>query len=325
MSGSTANGSIGNHLTPQDRARIPVGFVGLGAMGGRLAARLLAAGHPVYGYNRTPERMAPLVAQGLTACATPREVAERAEVVLSMVWGSDALRAVTEGPDGLLASLGERHVYADLSTVEPQACREVAAAVAARGAAMLDCPVSGSLDAAAEGRLVFLVGGPAAALARIRPVLDELAAEIVHVGEANGLGLTLKLAVNLQVALQSVAWGEAMVVAERVGITRERATEAMLTSVIASPMLRYRAPFLLQEPAEVWASAAQLRKDVGYAVSDGAGTPAGDLALRLLDAICAAGEGDREAAQLMRFVADRRGDAVGRPPTTANDTTGDHA
>jgi 3-hydroxyisobutyrate dehydrogenase-like beta-hydroxyacid dehydrogenase len=288
-----------------------IGFVGLGAMGGRMVARLLAGGYPVYGYNRSPERLAPLVEDGLVPCATPREVAEQADVVLSMVWGSEALRAITEAPDGLLAALTERHVYVDLSTVEPQASREVAEQVSALGARMLDCPVSGSLDAAEAGRLVLLVGGPSAALEQVRPVLATLGKSIIHLGESNGLGLTIKLAINLQVAIQEVAWGEAMVVAENAGITRERAGEAMLASVIASPMLHYRAPFLLEEPAEVWASAAQLRKDVFYAIgSAGGGTPAGDLSLRLLDAIIAAGEGDREAAQLMRYVADRRDTAA---------------
>ncbi|MGW3627262.1 NAD(P)-dependent oxidoreductase [Streptomyces sp. NPDC000880] len=286
----------------------PVGFVGLGAMGGRMAARLLAAGHPVYGCNRSPERLAPLAKTGLVPCATPREVAERAEVILSMVWDSDALRAVTESPDGLLAGLTDRHVYVDLSTVEPHISKEIAEQVRAKGAHMLDCPVSGSLDAAEAGRLVLLAGGPATALRRVRPVLDVLGSSVIHLGDDNGLGLTAKLAINLQVAIQEVAWGEAMLVAERAGISRATATEAMLASVIASPMLRYRAPFLLEEPAEVWASAAQLRKDVDYAVgAAGGGTAAGDLTLTLLDAICAAGEGDREAAQLMRYVADRQG------------------
>jgi 3-hydroxyisobutyrate dehydrogenase-like beta-hydroxyacid dehydrogenase len=297
---SSSNGSL---------ARI--GFIGLGAMGGRMAARLLEAGYPVHGYNRSPERLAPLVAAGLVPCATPREVAEQTDVVLSMVWDSEALRAITDAPDGLLSGLTERHVFVDLSTVEPQVSGEVAEQVRARGAQMLDCPVSGSLDAAESGRLVLLVGGPSAALERVRPVLAAIGSSVIHLGESNGLGLTMKLAINLQVAIQAVAWGEAMVVAETAGITRPRATEAMLASVIASPMLRYRAPFVLEEPAEVWASAAQLRKDVLYAVGsvDG-GMPAGELSLRLLDAICAVGEGDREAAQLMRFVADRRDTAA---------------
>ncbi|MET9357259.1 NAD(P)-dependent oxidoreductase [Streptomyces sp. NPDC006617] len=291
---------------PRSTHRPAIGFIGLGAMGGRMAARLLAAGHPVFGWNRSVRKVRPLVAQGLVACASPREVAERADVVLSMVWDSDALRAVTEAPDGLLAGLTPRHVLVDLSTVEPQVSRDIAKRLQSKGAQMLDCPVSGSLDAAQAGTLVLLAGGSSSALERVRPFLEVLGRQVVHLGESHGAGLIMKLAINLQVALQSVAWGEAMIVAESAGITRDAASEAMLASVIASPMLRYRAPFMLAEPAEVWASAAQLRKDVHYAL-EAAGHPldAGAHAQRLLDDLCAAGDGDREAAVLMRHVADR--------------------
>jgi 3-hydroxyisobutyrate dehydrogenase-like beta-hydroxyacid dehydrogenase len=284
-----------------------VGVVGLGAMGGRMARRLLAAGYQVYGYNRSPGRLRPLAQAGLLPCATPRELAGQVDVILGMVWDSDALRAVTGGPDGLLAGLRPGQVFVDLSTVEPEVSAEVAGEVEARGAAMLDCPVSGSLDAAESGRLVLLVGGPRAALDQVRPVLDQLGNSLVHLGATHGLGLSLKLAINLQVALQELAFGEGLIVAERAGISRDKAIEAMLASVIASPMLRYRVPFVLREPDEVWASAAQLRKDVAYAVDQAGGAlRAGDLALRVLDAICAAGEGEQEAAALIRTVADRR-------------------
>jgi 3-hydroxyisobutyrate dehydrogenase-like beta-hydroxyacid dehydrogenase len=291
----------------------PVGVVGLGAMGSRIARRLLAAGYQVHGWNRTPGRALALAADGLTVWSTPREVAEHAPVVLSMVWDSAALRDITRPPDGLLAGLSAGHVYVDMSTVEPEASAEVARAVARTGAAMLDCPVSGSLDAAESGNLVLLAGGPAAALERARPVLAHLGRQLVHLGNRPGLGLALKLAVNLQVAIQEVAWGEALLIAERAGISRPAATEAMLASVIASPMLRYRAPFVLAPPAEVWASAAQLRKDVGYATAAARRPlPAGSVALALLDAVCAAGEGDTEAAALARYVADGRYQGTGQ-------------
>ncbi|MEU0948666.1 NAD(P)-dependent oxidoreductase [Streptomyces canus] len=294
------------HPVPQDTHRPAVGFIGLGAMGARMAARLLAAGHPVFGWNRSVQKVRPLEVQGLVACGSPREVAERAEVVLSMVWDSPALLAVTEAPDGLLTAFTSRHVFVDLSTVEPEVSRNIAERVQSKGARMLDCPVSGSLDAAEAGTLVLLAGGSSSALERVRPVLEILGRQVVHLGETNGAGLTMKLAINLQVALQSIAWGEAMIVAESAGISRDAASEAMLASVIASPMLHYRAPFMLAEPAEVWASAAQLCKDVHYAL-EAAGHPleAGAHAQRLLDAICATGDGDREAAVLMRHVADR--------------------
>jgi 3-hydroxyisobutyrate dehydrogenase-like beta-hydroxyacid dehydrogenase len=172
---------------------------------------------------------------------------------------------------------------------------------------MLDSPVSGSLDAAEEGRLTLVVGGPAAVLDRARPVLDRLGTTVVHVGDDNGLGVTMKLAINLQVALQAVAWGEALAITEGRGVSRGDATGAMLASVVASPMLKYRAPFAIEEPAEVWASAAQLRKDVAYAIDAGpGGLPSAALALEILDEIIADGDGDLEAAELMRRVADRR-------------------
>jgi 3-hydroxyisobutyrate dehydrogenase-like beta-hydroxyacid dehydrogenase len=296
-----------------------VGVIGLGAMGSRMATRLLAAGYEVHGYNRTAARAQALEPAGLVAWDTPRTLAEHTDVVLSMVWDSAALREVALGPDGLVAGLTERHVYLDMSTVEPEASREVAAQVSRRGAVMLDCPVSGSLDAAESGRLVVFAGGPATALERVRPVLDQLSDRVLHLGEANGLGLALKLAVNLQVAIQEVAWGESLVLAERAGVSRAAATEAMLASVIASPMLRYRVPFVEDEPVEVWASAAQLRKDVAYAVerADGAAL-AGAVALHHLDAIVGAGQGGREAAHLIRVVADR----IGAGPRVPDDKSG---
>lgn len=288
-----------------------VGVIGLGAMGGRIARRLLAAGYRVHGWNRTASRVAPLAADGLVPHPTPRAVAAEASLLISMVWDSTALDDITRPPDGLFAGLHEGHVLVDMSTVEPAASARVAAEVASRGAAMLDCPVSGSLDAAESGQLVLLAGGPATALGRARPVLEHLGRQLIYLGGEPGLGLALKLAVNLQVAIQEVAWGEGLAIAERAGISRATATEAMLASVIASPMLRYRAPFVLDPPEEVWASAAQLRKDVEYALGAGGGVlPAGQVAHALLDAVCATGEADTEAAALARYVADRRHETV---------------
>jgi 3-hydroxyisobutyrate dehydrogenase-like beta-hydroxyacid dehydrogenase len=304
---------------------LDVGVIGLGAMGSRIARRLLSAGYRVHGWNRSAGRVAPLAAQGLIPWSTPREVAEHADIVLTMLWDSAALRDVTLPPDGLLAGLRARSVYVDMSTVEPKASAEVSREAASRGAAMLDCPVSGSLDAAESGNLVLLASGPAHALDRARPVLEHLGRHIAHLGEEPGLGLALKLAINLQVAIQEVAWGEGLIVAERAGISRGMATEVMLASVIASPMLRYRAPFVLSPPDEVWASASQLRKDVDYALEyaaddnaendkhDKHAMPAGRVALSLLHAVCNAGEADEEAAALARFVADRRSLSGARP------------
>ena len=282
-----------------------VGVVGTGAMGSRFARRLAGAGHEVHACNRTLRRAEVLRGAGVSIQPSPRAVAEHADVLICMVWDSAALRAVALGADGFVAGLTQRHVVADCSTVEPEVSAGVAAAVAQTGASMLDTPVSGSLDAAEAGQVMIMVGGPAEALDRARPVLDVLGRAVLHVGEANGSALALKLAINMQVAIQEVAWGEGLALAEAFGIDRSAASRVMLDSVIASPMLRYRAPFALAAPPEVWASAAQLRKDVEYAVSRSRGRAvAGRYALDLLAKICAEGRGDCEAAELMVAAAD---------------------
>ncbi|MDQ1734285.1 MAG: hypothetical protein QOH56_536 [Pseudonocardiales bacterium] len=284
---------------------LKVGVIGTGAMGSRFAQRLLDTGHEVTVYNRTPAKLEGLRACGAHVVLTPRAVAENCDVLICMVWDSPALQAVALGPDGFVAGLSADQVVADASTVEPEVSADIARAVTARGALMLDTPVSGSLDAAESGQVMIMVGGPTSALERARPVLDILGRSVQHVDIRNGSALVLKLAINLQVAIQAVAWGEGLALAEQFGIDRRAASRVMLDSVIASPMLKYRAPFALDPPAEVWASAAQLFKDVTYAVARSEGTAvAGRYARELLDKVCADGRGDREAAEVMVAAAD---------------------
>ncbi|GAB3569395.1 NAD(P)-dependent oxidoreductase [Amycolatopsis endophytica] len=283
----------------------PIGVIGTGAMGSRFARRLAGLGHPVHAWNRTPARVEALQDAGVVAQSTPRAVAERCELLVCMVWDSEALRSVARGPGGFIAGMSHRHVVLDASTVEPEVSAEIATAVAGAGAAMLDTPVSGSLDAAESGRLMIMSSGPVRAFDRARPVLDALARSVRHVSEVNGSALALKLAINLQVALQEVAWGEGLALAAEFGIDRVQATSVMLDSVIASPMLHYRAPFVLDPPGEVWASSAQLLKDVSYAVARSGGhAVAGRHARDLLAKICGDERADREAAELMIAVAD---------------------
>jgi 3-hydroxyisobutyrate dehydrogenase-like beta-hydroxyacid dehydrogenase len=282
-----------------------VGVLGLGAMGSRFTRRLLDTGYRVHVWNRSPANAEGLAAAGAEVAPSPRAVAERSNVLLSMVWDSVALQQIAYGAEGFVAGLRAGQVVVDSSTVEPEVSAAVAANVAATGARMLDGPVSGSLDAAEEGRVLFMIGGPADALANARPVLEALARSVVHVGERNGSGLALKLAVNMQVAAQAVAWGEALALSERFGIDRERAAAVMLESVIASPMIRYRAPFVVDPPEEVWASAEQLLKDVTYAVERSGGTAvSGRYCQRLLQRLVDEGRGGREAAELMVAAAE---------------------
>ncbi len=245
-----------------------LGFVGLGAMGGRMAKRLLDAGYPVVGYNRTPARARWLVDAGMQAAASPRAAAEAADVLFSMVADTQALHAVTGGPEGILAGLRQGAVYVEMSTVSPAATRALAAEVATRGAAMLDAPVSGSVATLEAGQLAFMVGGEAAVLERVRPYLLAIGPTITHVGPL-GLAVTMKIATNLGLAVQMLAFSEAVCLAEKAGIARERAVEALLRSVAASPMVKYRGPFVLGMPAEAWFDVGMMQKDLRLALDLG--------------------------------------------------------
>ena len=257
-----------------------VGFVGLGAMGGRMAKRLLDAGHRVVGYNRTAEKARVLVAAGLVLEKSPRAVAEGVDAVLSMVTDDKALRAIALGPDGVIAGLRPGAVWAEMSTVSPEVTRELGAAITARGAALIDAPVSGSPITLEAGQLSFMVGGDPAALEKVRSCLLAIGPTITHVGEL-GLAVTMKIATNLGLAVQMLAFSEAVVLAEKAGIARERAVEVLLKSVIASPMVKYRGPFVLGMPAEALFDVNMAQKDLGLALSMGRalGVPLPSVAL----------------------------------------------
>ena len=246
-----------------------IAFVGLGAMGSAMVKRLLAAGHPVTGYNRTRAKAEALASQGITIADSARNAAEGADVVLSMVTDSEALRDVALRPDGILAGLSKGAVWAEMSTVSPAVTRMLGERVAERGAAILDAPVSGSTVTIAQGQLSFIVGGDPAALERVRPYLLAIGPTITHVG-ALGLAVTMKIAINLGIGVQMLAFSEAVLLAEKAGIARERAVEALLKSVIASPMVKYRGPFVLgQMPPDAWFKVAMIQKDLQLALDAG--------------------------------------------------------
>ncbi|HXF69016.1 MAG TPA: NAD(P)-dependent oxidoreductase [Thermoflexus sp.] len=238
-----------------------LGFVGLGTMGGRIAKRLMDAGHTVTGYNRTKEKARWLIEAGMRWADSPRAVAEAVDIVFSMVTDTRALQAVALGPDGILAGLGPGKVYIDMSTVSPAFSRELAAQVAARGAAMLDAPVSGSVSTLEAGQLSIMVGGDRAVFEQVLPILRDIGPTITYIGP-NGMAVAMKIAVNLGLAVQMLAFSEAVLLAEKSGIPRETAVQALLNSVIASPMLKYRGPFVLQMPEEAWFDVNMMQKDL---------------------------------------------------------------
>ncbi len=245
-----------------------LGYIGLGTMGGRVTKRLLDAGHTVTGYNRTKAKAQWLIDAGLHWAETPRQVAEAADVVFSMVTNTSALQHVTHGPDGLLAGLGPGKVYCDMSTVSPAFTRNLADRVAATGAQMLDTPVSGSVITLEQGNLSLMVGGDEATFEKVKPILLDIGPRINYVGK-NGQAVLMKIAINLSLPVQLLALFEGLLLAEKGGIPREVALETMLNSVVASPALKYRAPFALKMPDEAWFDVNMMQKDLLLALEMG--------------------------------------------------------
>ena len=245
-----------------------LGFVGLGVMGSRVVKRLLDAGYTVSGYNRTKSKAQWLLDAGMTWGESPRTVAESSDVVFSMVTNTAALNAVALGDDGIIAGLSHGKIYVEMSTVSPAASRDLANEVKAKSAAMLDAPVSGSVITLEQGQVSFMVGGDAAVFEKVKPILLNIGPKVTHVG-ANGLAVTMKIAVNLSLAVQMLALSEGILLAEKAGIDRKTALEVMLNSVIASPMVKYRGPFVLQLPEEAWFDVNMMQKDMNLALELG--------------------------------------------------------
>jgi 3-hydroxyisobutyrate dehydrogenase-like beta-hydroxyacid dehydrogenase len=224
---------------------VDIGFVGLGVMGQGIVPRLLAAGHTVAGWNRSKDKAADLIAAGMGWADTPRAVAETSEIVFSIVTDGAAVRAVALGPDGVISGLRRGGVYADMSTIAPDVSRAVAAEFAAAGLAMVDAPISGSPVTLVQGNASLMVGGDAAAFETIKPVLLAIGPKVTHIG-GNGLACQMKIAVNLLLMVEVIAFGEAVALAEKGGVARAVAVDAILKSVAASPVLGYRGPFILE-------------------------------------------------------------------------------
>ena len=284
----------------------PLGFVGLGAMGGRIAGRLLATGHQVHGTNRTQAKAAALITDGLIWDDTPREVAQASAVVFSMVTDDAALEAIASGADGILAGLAPGTFWVDMSTVSPATSAALAERARSLGAAMLDAPVSGSVHEAEGGKLAIMAGGRADAFAAVEPLLRELGPVVRHVG-ANGQGLRLKLAVNISLAAQMLAFSEGVLLAERGGIDRALAVEVMAQSSIGSPFLRGRAPLVLELPDEAWFDIELARKDIRLALAtaqqDDVPLPSAALADKWLTTATSLGYGHRDVASLHAILA----------------------
>jgi 3-hydroxyisobutyrate dehydrogenase-like beta-hydroxyacid dehydrogenase len=275
-----------------------------------MVKRLLDAGHVVTGYNRTKSKAQWLLELGMKWADTPRAAAQAGDFAFSMVTNTEALRAVTEGPDGILSGLSAGKIYVDMSTVSPAAIRATADQVKAKGAEMLDAPVSGSQITVEEGKLSFMVGGNREAFERVLPILQAIGPKATHVG-ANGLAVSMKIATNLSLAVQMLAFSEGVLLAEKSGIARETAVEVLLNSVMASPMVKYRGPFVLKMPDEAWFDVNMAQKDMLLALEMGlqldVPLPTTAIANQMLTAARAMGYAKQDFAVLFEVLAQMAG------------------
>jgi 3-hydroxyisobutyrate dehydrogenase-like beta-hydroxyacid dehydrogenase len=245
-----------------------LGFVGLGVMGGRMVNRLLDKGHIVTGYNRTRAKAQWLIDRGMKWANSPHDVAEAADLTLSMVTNTAALQQIADGESGIVSGLATGKIWIEMSTVSPEISKALAVRVREKGAEMVDAPVSGSVITLEQGKLSVMVGGHADTFERVKPVLLDLGPKVTHVGE-NGLALVMKIATNLNLAVQMLAFSEAVLLAEKSGIQRETAVDVLTHSAIASPMVQYRGPFVLKMPEEAWFNVNMMQKDMLLALELG--------------------------------------------------------
>src|SRR3954453_2409973 len=239
-------------------------------MGALIVPRLMAAGYKVTGWNRSQGKAEPLIAAGMAFAATPRAVGEASDIVFSIVTDSAAVKAVALGPDGILAGLRKGGIYIDMSTIAPDDSRAVAAEFAKAGSIMLDGPLSGSPVTVKTGQASVMIGGDEAAFERAKPVLLAIGPKVTRIG-GQGLACQMKIAVNLLLMVEVICFGEAVALAEKGGVARGGAVDAILKSVAASPVLGYRGPFILEGkmPAVPLADVTLQQKDMLLALELG--------------------------------------------------------
>jgi 3-hydroxyisobutyrate dehydrogenase-like beta-hydroxyacid dehydrogenase len=245
-----------------------VGFIGLGVMGGQMVNRLLSKGHTVTGYNRTRSKAQWLIDKGMKWEDSPRAVAAASDFTFAMVTNAAAISAIADGSDGMLAGLGPGKIFLDMSTLSPSVSRALAEKVRERGADMVDSPVSGSVITLQEGKLSVMVGGRRETFEKVKPLLHDIGPKVTYVGD-NGVALSMKIATNLSLAVQMLAFSEGVLLAEKSGIAREIAVDVLTHSAVASPMIQYRGPFVLKQPEEAWFDVNMMQKDMVLAMELG--------------------------------------------------------
>lgn len=243
-----------------------IGIAGIGKMGNAIGIRLLGLGHTVSVWNRTSDKTTGLVNSGAQRLATPKMLAESVDVVLTLLTNEAALDDVYSGPEGLLTGAVGHKIFIDMSTVKPSKPKEMALRAHAVGAVFLECPVGGSVGPAKEGKLLGFVGGDAADIEKVKPLLDQLCKRVEHVG-AHGAGSTVKLAVNLPLMVYWQTLGESLSLVESLGIDPTRMIDILADSSGGPNMLKVRGAMIAQtlsqkKSDQVTVSVATMRKDM---------------------------------------------------------------
>jgi 3-hydroxyisobutyrate dehydrogenase-like beta-hydroxyacid dehydrogenase len=283
----------------------PVGFIGLGNMGSKIVARLLKAGYPVIGYNRTKEKAIPLIKLGMQWADSPTDIVKACDITLMSLTDDKAISAIMESEQGLLSALTNGKLLIDMSTVSPDFSRSLANKIAANHAHMLDTPVSGNPLMVEKGLATIMVGGDHDSFLRVNPILESIGSKVFYVGE-NGQALVLKLAINISLAVQFYAFSEGMLLIQKAGIDMKKAIEIIQQSAIASPGIQQRAPYILTPPEIPLFSIKLMQKDLLLALEQGRqlGVPLFNTAItnEALTAACSQDLGEEDLSILFKSI-----------------------
>ena len=275
-------------------------------MGGAMMERLLLAEADAYGYNRTAAKTKPFVERGMKAVESPRALVDACDVVCSMVTNDEALEAIASGADGILAGLRKGKTWVEMSTLSRDGILAMAERARKTGGTLLDAAVLGSPLTIRQGKLLIMVAGDARACEAVTPELGKIGPFVRRIGEI-GHAKVMKVALNLNLPVQILALSEGLLLAEKNGIPRDVAMDVMLGGVVASPMLAYRAPFILKMPEKAWFDVGMMQKDVNLALElareSGVPMPTTAVANEMLTAAQAQGLGDYDFAVLFYALA----------------------
>ena len=291
-----------------------VGVAGLGKMGAAIAARLLELGHRVAVWNRSAEKCVLLVEAGAKAAENPAQLASDSDIVLSILADAPAIEVVYSGPDGLLSGTVTGKVFVEMSTELPSVKISLAEKVRAKGAALVDCPVGGSVTPARQGKLLGLMGATASDAARVRPLMEQLCQRIEHCGEV-GAGAAMKLAVNLPLMIGWQAYGEAFAICRDLGFEPKRLVDLLSNTSGANNGFKNRAPMIATmleggDPGPTTFSISNAVKDIkvmlAAAKEKGVALPALTMALTGFEEANAHGLGGADGAALSVYWAKRK-------------------